>query len=160
MAVNLGKKYVGGYATVDFTDITIPASDNVQINGVFNAIKKAVEGKKAVLVQNLTIENIGSFTGYVTFMYDATNTAYIGSIASVTDYDGNGQFISLFLIVDNDDYAWVQPIDGSQLTPKATTSKEGTVKKCAKVTDATSETIVTQFNDLLSKMKTAGMMSN
>ena len=159
MAVNLGKKYVGGYAVVDFTGITIPASENIQINGVYNAIKNAVDAQKVVLVQGMTIGEIGTFTSYVSFMYDATNDAYIGCVATITDYDGNGTFGAIYIIIDSDNYAWMQLIDGAQLVPKATTSKEGTVKKCAKVNDATSETIVTQFNDLLAKMKTAGMMS-
>lgn len=150
--------FKGGFACVTISE-TIPAAENIIIDGIGEIITKAVSQSKPILMQNVTLENIGTFTGYVTFMRDETNDAYIGSLCTATDYDGNGAFASIFLVIGDDDYVWFSMIDNEHMIPAATTSKAGLVKKCSKVNDATSETIVAQFNDLLAKMKTAGMMS-
>lgn len=152
--------YKGGYAILDMTDRPLNPSDPSIYAGAFDTIDKAVKAQKPVYIQNFNIEGdvLAPTSGYTTFIYDATNDAYVGLISTFTDF--NGDNLGFILIgVDKDDYCAIYLVEGASIVPKATTSKEGIVKKCSKVTDATSETIVTQFNDLLSKMKTAGMMS-
>lgn len=152
--------YIGGYAILDLTEKPFDPSDTTVYAGTYEIIDKAVKAQKPVYVQNfhLTSDVIAPTSGYVTFIYDATNDAYVGLVSTFTDFNGENMGY-IFIGVDKDDYCAIYLVEGASIVPKATTSKEGTVKKCSKVTDATSETIVTQFNDLLSKMKTAGMMS-
>lgn len=152
--------YIGGYAILDMTNKPLDPSDTTVYAGTYEIIDKAVKAQKPVYIQNFNIVGgvLAPTSGYATFIYDSTNKAYVGLISTFTDF--NGDNLGFILIgVDEDDYCAIYLVEGASIVPKATTSKEGTVKKCAKVTDATSETIVAQFNDLLSKMKTAGMMS-
>ena len=153
--------YKGGYAILDLTGKPFDFSNTTVYAGTYEIIDNAVKAQKPVYVQNFNVTGgtISPISGYVNFYYDSTNKAYVGCLFISTDFNGDNLAIAV-IGVDEDDYCAIYGLNGAELTPKATTSKEGVVKKCTKVTDATSETIVTQFNDLLSKMKTAGMMSN
>lgn len=152
--------YKGGYAILDLTNKPLDLSDSTVYPGTYAIIDKAVKAKKPVYVQNFNVveDAIAPTSGYVNFFYDSTGEAYLGCMMCSTDFNGEN-LVFVIIGVDKDNYCVVYGFNGAELTPKATTSKEGVVKKCSKVTDATSETIVTQFNDLLSKMKSAGMMS-